>query len=73
MVGDLEWKAFGHRTSVKIERSKVRRPRDARLLSADLQDKAQIAGRCGGWCGECAPDKFKGIVFELAPSALYGG
>lgn len=30
-----------------------------------LQNNARIFGRCGGYCGQCSPDKFKGLVIEI--------
>ncbi|KAI6185117.1 BMA-GON-1, isoform e [Aphelenchoides fujianensis] len=50
LVDDLEWKEQGHRTSARIERK----------FSNTL-----VQGQCGGYCGECAPDKFKGLVLEI--------
>ncbi|KAI6211925.1 BMA-GON-1, isoform e [Aphelenchoides besseyi] len=50
LADDLEWKTQGHRTTSKIERK----------FSNTL-----IQGQCGGYCGECMPDKFKGLVLEI--------
>ncbi|KAI6223543.1 BMA-GON-1, isoform e [Aphelenchoides fujianensis] len=50
LVDDLQWKEQGHRTSARIERK----------FSNTL-----VQGQCGGYCGECAPDKFKGLVLEI--------
>ncbi|CAD5226716.1 unnamed protein product [Bursaphelenchus xylophilus] len=50
IVDDLQWTDHGHRTSSHIERS---------------MNNAVITGACGGYCGECAPERFKGLVLEL--------
>ncbi|CAJ0931148.1 unnamed protein product, partial [Mesorhabditis belari] len=49
---DLQWEDRGHRTSSRIDRT---------------YNNARIEGQCGGYCGKCAPDKFKGLVFEVDP------
>lgn len=30
-----------------------------------LQNNARIIGYCGGYCGQCSPDKYKGLVIEV--------
>jgi len=50
IVDDLQWVDHGHKSSSKIVRS---------------NNNALIRGQCGGFCGECAPDQYKGIVIEI--------
>ncbi|KAI1733039.1 GON domain-containing protein [Ditylenchus destructor] len=50
VVDDLQWVDQGYRTSSRIERK---------------ENNALIEGQCGGYCGECAPDRFKGLVIEV--------
>ncbi|VDN04037.1 unnamed protein product, partial [Thelazia callipaeda] len=50
VMDDLRWIDQGHRTSSRIERS---------------DNNARIFGRCGGYCGQCSPDKFKGLIIEI--------
>uniref|UniRef100_A0A915LH22 Uncharacterized protein n=2 Tax=Meloidogyne incognita group TaxID=654580 RepID=A0A915LH22_MELJA len=50
IVDDLEWVNQGHRTSVRIER---------------FENNALIQGLCGGYCGECSPDRFKGLIIAV--------
>uniref|UniRef100_A0A9J2P3P8 Peptidase M12B domain-containing protein n=1 Tax=Ascaris lumbricoides TaxID=6252 RepID=A0A9J2P3P8_ASCLU len=50
VVDDLRWIDQGHRTSSRIERS---------------ENNARIIGYCGGYCGQCSPDKYKGLVIEV--------
>jgi hypothetical protein len=40
----------GHKSSSKIVRT---------------ENNALIRGQCGGFCGECAPDQYKGIIIEI--------
>ncbi|VDM51779.1 unnamed protein product [Angiostrongylus costaricensis] len=55
IVDDLQWEDKGHRTTSRIDRS---------------QNNAVIDGRCGGYCGKCAPDKYKGLVFSIDQKQL---
>ncbi|MFH4978316.1 hypothetical protein AB6A40_005025 [Gnathostoma spinigerum] len=50
VVDDLRWVDQGHRTSSRINRA---------------ENNALIHGRCGGYCGQCSPEKFKGLVIEI--------
>uniref|UniRef100_A0A1I7YLD8 Peptidase M12B domain-containing protein n=1 Tax=Steinernema glaseri TaxID=37863 RepID=A0A1I7YLD8_9BILA len=50
IVDDLQWVDQGHRTYSRIERK---------------FNNALIMGRCGGYCGQCSPDRFKGLVIEV--------
>ncbi|KAF7637600.1 GON domain-containing protein [Meloidogyne graminicola] len=50
IVEDLEWIKQGHRTSLKIER---------------LENNSIINGLCGGYCGGCTPDRFKGLIIGI--------
>ncbi|KAL6738337.1 hypothetical protein Aduo_011897 [Ancylostoma duodenale] len=58
IVDDLQWEDKGHRTTSRIDRS---------------SNNAVIEGRCGGYCGKCAPDKYKGLVFSIDQRQLNGG
>lgn len=57
IVDDLQWEDKGHRTTSRIDRS---------------SNNAVIDGRCGGYCGKCAPDKYKGLVFSIDQKQLNG-
>ncbi|CAI4221397.1 unnamed protein product [Auanema sp. JU1783] len=50
IVDDLQWEDKGHRTTSRIDRT---------------SNNARVEGRCGGYCGKCSPDKYKGLVFEI--------
>uniref|UniRef100_A0A914XW30 GON domain-containing protein n=1 Tax=Panagrolaimus superbus TaxID=310955 RepID=A0A914XW30_9BILA len=50
IVDDLQWMDHGHKSSSKIVRT---------------ENNALIRGQCGGFCGECAPDQYKGIIIEI--------
>ncbi|CAI5448985.1 unnamed protein product [Caenorhabditis angaria] len=50
IVDDLNWEDHGHRTTSRIERT---------------FNNAKIEGRCGGYCGKCSPERFKGLIFEV--------
>ncbi|KAH7678306.1 Thrombospondin type 1 domain containing protein, partial [Aphelenchoides avenae] len=50
IADDLTWTDHGHKTYSNITRS---------------ENNAYVRGVCGGYCGECAPDKFKGLVIEV--------
>ncbi|CAD6197895.1 unnamed protein product [Caenorhabditis auriculariae] len=52
VVDDLNWEDQGHRTASRIDRT---------------LNNAKIEGRCGGYCGKCAPERFKGLIFEIDP------
>ncbi|KAF8376545.1 gon-1, partial [Pristionchus pacificus] len=49
IVDDLLWEDKGTRTQSRIDRK---------------MNNTLIEGVCGGYCGRCAPDKYKGLVFE---------
>ncbi|GMT24056.1 hypothetical protein PFISCL1PPCAC_15353, partial [Pristionchus fissidentatus] len=49
IVDDLLWEDKGTRTQSRIDRR---------------MNNTLIEGVCGGYCGRCAPDKYKGLVFE---------
>ncbi|VDK44900.1 unnamed protein product [Anisakis simplex] len=50
VVDDLRWVDQGHRAWSNIER---------------YDNNARIFGQCGGYCGQCSPDKYKGLVIEV--------
>ncbi|CAB3406645.1 unnamed protein product [Caenorhabditis bovis] len=50
IVDDLNWEDHGHRTTSRIDRT---------------FNNARIEGRCGGYCGKCAPERYKGLIFEV--------
>lgn len=50
VVDDLQWEDIGRRTTSRIDRT---------------HNNALIEGRCGGFCGQCAPDRYKGLVFQV--------
>uniref|UniRef100_A0A8R1E7G1 GON domain-containing protein n=1 Tax=Caenorhabditis japonica TaxID=281687 RepID=A0A8R1E7G1_CAEJA len=55
IVDDLNWEDQGHRTTSRIDRS---------------FNNAFIEGRCGGYCGKCSPERFKGLMFEVNTKLL---
>uniref|UniRef100_A0A1I7XFA5 GON domain-containing protein n=1 Tax=Heterorhabditis bacteriophora TaxID=37862 RepID=A0A1I7XFA5_HETBA len=83
IVDDLQWEDKGHRTTSRIDRSWVLFPITyfIQLLTITytlntfinhrlFQNNARIEGRCGGYCGMCAPDKYKGLVFGIDQKQL---
>uniref|UniRef100_A0A914VDU1 GON domain-containing protein n=1 Tax=Plectus sambesii TaxID=2011161 RepID=A0A914VDU1_9BILA len=50
IADQVRWTDRGHRTSSRIERA---------------ANNALVLGRCGGYCGECNPDKWRGLVLEV--------
>ncbi|CAI2350188.1 unnamed protein product [Caenorhabditis sp. 36 PRJEB53466] len=55
IVDDLNWEDQGHRTTSRIDRT---------------FNNAVIEGRCGGYCGKCSPERFKGLIFEVNTKLL---
>ncbi|CAJ0579573.1 unnamed protein product, partial [Mesorhabditis spiculigera] len=55
IADDLQWEDRGHRTSSKVSRK---------------ENNVLVEGKCGGYCGKCAPDRYKGLVFDVAPKNL---
>lgn len=65
IVDDLLWEDKGTRTQSRIDRKMVS-PFTLSSLNQTItfQNNTLIEGVCGGYCGRCAPDKYKGLVFE---------
>ncbi|CAA93287.2 A disintegrin and metalloproteinase with thrombospondin motifs gon-1 [Caenorhabditis elegans] len=55
LVDDLNWEDQGHRTSSRIDR---------------FYNNAKVIGHCGGFCGKCSPERYKGLIFEVNTKLL---
>ena len=64
------WIGVGNKPSVWLQRIQVCSPKLCTLLikHVQLQGNQIIYGKCGGYCGTCEPEHYKGLKLDVMPS-----